>query len=100
MSAFGSQRRYQLKWGACLSAAAQLVAEIYKFRCATLEYDSMPTTPSGGDEEPEDDGAQKPTVTKNRRDTFVERFQEINKFALDNVGSDSVKAHSYIDFED
>ena len=62
------------KWSICEMTATQLVAEIYKFRMATLEYDGSPlTSPHGCD------AARPPMSAKQNgqgaRQTFVERIQ-------------------------
>jgi hypothetical protein len=82
-----------------LSASAQIVREIYCFRTDVCEYDPRAAASSGGDgagEEAEAEaeaGGADPTPF-NAREVFVRRYQEINKFALDQVGDDSLRRHA------
>lgn len=89
-----SKRRLLQKWAAMKAASAQIVAEIYKFRTVVIEYDPR-AAGSGGAEESEEDGAAEGGADAgevfNSREVFVKRYQEINKFALDAVGDDSLK---------
>ena len=68
-----SKMLWRDKWSVCIMAASQLVAEIYKFRMMTLEYEwSASSSLSNGDDRVPLTAKQK---THLARQTFVERVQ-------------------------
>jgi hypothetical protein len=92
-----NNKRMLQKWAALKTAASQITAEIYKFRNRVLEYDAFHSQNDvDQDDGKEDNGPQggQPTEGFNPRQVFVQRFQDINKFALDNVDGDSLKLTS------
>eukprot|EP00746_Dinoflagellata_sp_MGD_P142839 gnl/MRDRNA2_/MRDRNA2_75748_c0_seq1.p1 gnl/MRDRNA2_/MRDRNA2_75748_c0~~gnl/MRDRNA2_/MRDRNA2_75748_c0_seq1.p1 ORF type:complete len:1059 (+),score=185.89 gnl/MRDRNA2_/MRDRNA2_75748_c0_seq1:157-3333(+) len=88
-----SKKRFIQKWAALKTASAQIVTEIYKFRTDVQEYDprwqSEIQAENDNDFQDEDGGPADNRIF-NPREIFVKRFQEINKFALDRVGEDSL----------
>jgi len=92
-----SKKRLIQKWASLKTAAAQIVCEIYKFRNRVLEYDPFFSSGNGGDGDDKDeegDTGGEPAKPFNAREVFVERLQEINKFALDSVDETSLQLHS------
>eukprot|EP00746_Dinoflagellata_sp_MGD_P150596 gnl/MRDRNA2_/MRDRNA2_82436_c0_seq2.p1 gnl/MRDRNA2_/MRDRNA2_82436_c0~~gnl/MRDRNA2_/MRDRNA2_82436_c0_seq2.p1 ORF type:complete len:1083 (+),score=205.85 gnl/MRDRNA2_/MRDRNA2_82436_c0_seq2:86-3334(+) len=86
-----NNKRMLQKWAALKTAASQITAEIYKFRNRVLEYDAFQVHGDGdADDGKEDTGPHEGHIF-NPREVFVQRFQEINKFALDSVDCDSLK---------
>jgi hypothetical protein len=97
LAAVISKKRLIQKWAAMSAASAQIVREIYCFRTDVMEYDpfSKSAASGGGGEEAEEEEASAAEATPfNGREIFVRRYQEINKFALDQVGDDSLKRHA------
>ena len=93
-----SRLRSRIKWSTCLSSSHQIVAEIYKFRARTLEYDLSSRlvakrSDEGGDElkfEPLSP-AEKERVA---RETFVKRISLIYADALSHeVGKGGALSH-------
>jgi len=63
------------KWSVCLMCATQLVGEIYKFRCSTLQYDMRPQPSPEGEPPPKPySPAEK---TRLARMKFVERVSTL-----------------------
>jgi hypothetical protein len=98
LAAVVGKKRFLKKWAALTAASAQIVAEIYKFRLLVLDYDPQYSAEKKegeeDEEEPEGDGkngGQKQAEVFNARELFVQRFEQVIKFALDNVGEDSLK---------
>ena len=81
------------KYAACQVAAAEVAAEIYKYRLRTLEYDTQKLSMAGEDGEEAGDaaggvaskGGGVKSAEQRTRDIFVERVQRIYAVAL---GSD------------
>jgi hypothetical protein len=56
LGAYISKTRFLQKWGVTHTAAGQIVAEIYKFRCHILEYNPISGQKTAEEEEEEGGG--------------------------------------------
>eukprot|EP00746_Dinoflagellata_sp_MGD_P163095 gnl/MRDRNA2_/MRDRNA2_90964_c0_seq1.p1 gnl/MRDRNA2_/MRDRNA2_90964_c0~~gnl/MRDRNA2_/MRDRNA2_90964_c0_seq1.p1 ORF type:complete len:1135 (-),score=217.83 gnl/MRDRNA2_/MRDRNA2_90964_c0_seq1:81-3485(-) len=99
LAAISGKKRYLQKWAALTTASAQIVSEIYTFRNGVLDYDEHWQSEKAGENGDEDaeDGKDEDSgdnaASENPRGTFVKRFKEISKIALDAVGESSLSMH-------
>jgi ABC-type multidrug transport system fused ATPase/permease subunit len=75
------------KWASCLMAAHMITAEIYKFRCRTVEYDTYSATEDGDEDKKKDKKKEEAAVgakthEQRTRELFVQRVQNIYSTAL------------------
>ena len=83
-STIRSRMRSRDKYAQCLVASHEVAAEIYKYRCRTLEYDmtsSSLAAEAAGVAEEEEKGGKSPEQLK--RELFIARVQNIYARAMD-----------------